>query len=154
GDSHGHAAFLNGHFSMTGWRLFFPYTFAVKMPIATFVVMFLAIIATISRLRQATGRGESRWHSIRDFFPLWVLLAVYWSAAIGNHINLGNRHILPVYPPVFVLCGVAADWIDRGLNSRVVGTGKLKPATAAALALILSVIVLAAETCYRFPNYI
>jgi len=154
GDSHGHAAFLNGHFSMTGWRLFFPYTFAVKTPIATFVVMFLAITATISRLRQATKRGESRWHSIRDFFPLWVLLAVYWSAAIGNHINLGNRHILPIYPPVFVLCGVAVDWIDRGLNSRVVVTGKVEPATAAALALILSVIVLAAETCYRFPNYI
>lgn len=154
GDSHGHAAFLNGHFSMTGWRLFFPYTFAVKTPIATFVVILLAIGATIVRLRPATRNGATVWHCLRNFLPCWVLLAVYWTAAIGNHINLGNRHILPVYPPIFVLCGVAADWLDRALNSRSLVASKSKPAIAAAVAVILSMIFLAAEICYRFPNYI
>jgi 4-amino-4-deoxy-L-arabinose transferase-like glycosyltransferase len=153
-DSRGHSAFLNGHFSMTGWRLFFPYTFAVKTPIATFVVMLLAIGATIGRLRRATRNGATMWNCVRDFLPLWVLLAVYWSAAIGNHINIGHRHILPVYPPIFVLCGVAADWIHRLMKRGSVVPTKFKQAIPAALAVILSIICLAGEICYRFPNYI
>ena len=153
-DAHAHAAFLNGRFSLTGWRLFFPYTFAVKTPIATFVVMFLAISAAVVRLRQVRKRAEPLWPCIRASLPLWVLLVVYWSAAIGNEINIGHRHILPVYPPIFVLCGAAAYWIDRALNSRPLVEGKSKSAKAAGSALILSIIFLAAETFYRFPNYI
>ena len=153
-DAHGHAAFLNGHFSLTGFRVFFPYTFAVKTPIATFVVMLLAIGATIGTFRRATNNGATLWQCVYDSLPLWVLLFVYCSAATANHINIGHRHILPVYPPIFVLCGVAAKWIHRATNSGSVVAGKFKPAIAAALAVIVSIIFLAAEICYRFPNYI
>src|SRR5207244_6455318 len=51
-DAHGHAAFLNGHFSLTGFRLFFTYTLAVKTPIASFVLILLAIVVTFYTFRR------------------------------------------------------------------------------------------------------
>ncbi len=153
-DSHGHAAFLNGHFSPTGSRLFFPYTFAVKTPIAMFALMLLAIGAALDKSRRSTTPAQTRWQRAYDYLPLWALLAAYWTAAISSHINIGHRHILPVYPPIFVLCGVAAYWIDRATESRSAIAGKLKQPTAAAWAVMLLIVLLVAETLYRFPNYI
>ena len=36
--------------------------------------------------------------------PLWILLAVYWATAINSRLNIGHRHILPVYPATLTPC--------------------------------------------------
>ncbi len=109
-------AFLNGQASAEGWRSFFPYCFAVKTPLPLFGMLLLAAVAAIWR----TGRGDGnaavgrRWRSIVDGLyrtaPLWVLFCVYWAFAIASHLNIGHRHVLPVYLVVFVLAGAAA-WL-------------------------------------------
>ncbi len=43
--------------------------------------------------------------------PLWTLFIVYWASAIASHLNIGHRHILPVYPVMIMLAGAAAWWI-------------------------------------------
>ena len=126
-------AFLNGHYSLHGWKSFFPYTVLVKTPLPVFGVLALAIAAAASRRR-----------TLRSFYatlPLWALLVVYWAVFVNAPINIGHRHILATYPPAFVLGGAAAGW----LTSR---TRALRAALAALLVL------LAAEVLYRFPNYL
>jgi hypothetical protein len=39
------------------------------------------------------------------------LLAVYLPACLLSHLNIGQRHILPTYPAMFVLAGAAAAWL-------------------------------------------
>jgi hypothetical protein len=118
-------AFLNGEVRLQGWRGYFPYTFLVKTPLAVFALLALAGCVAW-RTRAWTGAT----------LPLWTLLAVYWAAAVTSHINIGHRHLLPVYAPLYVLAGAAAclPW------ARVASGG-----------LVLAV---GAEMAARFPNYL
>ena len=126
-------AFLNGHYSLRGWAWFFPYTVLVKTPLPVFGVIALAIAAG------AAGRRSLR--SFYDPLPLWALLGVYWAVFINAPINIGHRHVLATYPPVFVLGGAAARWL----------TPRTRALRAALIALL---VLLAAEVLYRFPNYL
>ena len=139
-------AFLNGHFDVSGWRSFFPYTFAVKTPLMTLSVVVLAMAAAVRKWQSAgSSQGRPVWRSVAaaadETSPLWLLLACYWTVAIFSHLNIGHRHILPVYPPMFVLAGAAAYWLTaRPRYPRIV--------------LVVCLLLLGGETLYRWPNYL
>jgi hypothetical protein len=153
-------AFLNGRVSLTGWRLFFPYTFLVKTPLPVFGVIGLALVAAVARLRRnekpAAGRAAFRSGSaIYETLPLWVLLGFYWVAALLEHLNIGHRHLMPTYAPLFVLCGAAAFWVQKlPLFGGIASMGISRPARATGWALCGLIFVLAGEVLGRFPNYL
>lgn len=151
------ASFFNGEFSLSGWRTFFPYTFLVKTPLSLFAIMGLAFAVLLAQMR-------ARWHAARqgkfvaaiyDTSPLWILWGVYWAAAIFSHINIGHRHLLPTYPPLFVLCGAAASWLAAWPGARGEPKRHSPPfLRATGIALSAAVVLLAVEVCYRFPHYL
>jgi hypothetical protein len=98
-------AFLRGAWEANGWWSFFPWTLAMKTPLPLFVLLAAAGLAAFSRRRAGPT-------SLYDTVPLWVLLAAYWAVALASHLNSGHRHILPTYPPMFVLAGAAAAWLS------------------------------------------
>jgi hypothetical protein len=73
---------------------------------------------------------------------LAVPVLIYGGIAIGGHLNLGVRHLFPIYPFIFLSVGVAFarfwEW-------------KPKPARIATAVLAVG---LAAETLAAMPNYI
>lgn len=115
-------AFLNGEYSTTGWRRFFPYCFLVKTPLPTllFVAGTLAWFGwrTVTRRRAGPAHGSAccRFPGCRRPWyrtaPLWVLLAVLWGTLLSSKLNIGHRHLLPVYPLVYVLAGSAVCWLS------------------------------------------
>jgi Dolichyl-phosphate-mannose-protein mannosyltransferase len=129
------ASFLNGEISLHGWWWFFPYTFLVKTPLACFGIGGLALAAALRR--------RPIWPGLYATAPLWALLACYGTAVLGSHLNIGHRHILTLYPPLFVLCGAAAGLGDSGRSRR-----------AWTLALGCLLAALAADVLGRFPNYL
>jgi len=142
-------AFLNGHFSRSGWHTFFPYTFLVKTPITVFVVIGFAVAALFARVRakRLDPSGEKR--VVFQTAPLWALFLFYWTAAITSHLNIGHRHILATYPPLFVLCGAAAIWLQPHAGPRDSSARRVS-----ALILSLALLLLVFEVVYRFPHYI
>ena len=151
------AAFLNGEIRETGWRTFFPYAFAVKTPLALLALLGIALVTAILLLRMR--RLEQPWAQLRaaagqlqPFLPLLVLLAVYWTAAIASHLNIGHRHLLPIYPPLLVLCGGCVRWFSPAPAT----DGLLLAAMRRWLrpTIVVLVILLLGEAAYRFPNYI
>ncbi|MFZ1218704.1 MAG: glycosyltransferase family 39 protein [Chthoniobacterales bacterium] len=151
------AAFLNGDFSISGWRTFFPYTFLVKTPLSLFLVIALAVAAGVAsmRARQRSVKAGDFAALMYDTSPLWVLFGFYWAAAILSHLNIGHRHILPTYPPLFVLCGMAVTWLGAwpGIASKPKRNYSTS-ARAAGIALCAAVALLAIEVCCRFPHYL
>jgi hypothetical protein len=95
----GRPAFLLGAFSDDGFWSFFPVSFAVKTPIAFLVLVGLAVWLSASR----------RLRSRADVF-LWIPVALYAAASLSRGINIGHRHLLPLYPFLFVAAGRAAAW--------------------------------------------
>jgi len=139
-------SFLNGQYSITGWRSFFPYCFLAKTSLGVFVVLILAGAGAYLSWRRRKGKrppaGEQTVRqSLYRTAPLWVLLAVYWAFAISSKMNIGHRHILPTYPPMFVLAGAAACWFAR-------------PGRVAKIALVAALVFVAGEALWMWPNYL
>ncbi|UCF32900.1 MAG: tetratricopeptide repeat protein [Phycisphaerales bacterium] len=109
-------AFLHGERSTGGFRLFFPYAFLVKTPLPSLVLMLLAMGTALLPLLQSRDRSRrtSLQTSLYKTAPLWTLLAVYGLFAVFGHLNIGHRHLLPIYPVLFILCGVAAQLLTAG----------------------------------------
>ena len=100
-------AFLNGEYRSTGWVGFFPYTTAVKTPLALFGLIGLSGVYAASR-RRTWPEWRARLYA---WSPLLALFVVYWAFSLTSGLNIGHRHIIPVYPVLFVMAAGAAAWI-------------------------------------------
>jgi len=82
--SRGHPCYLLGQYGATGWWYFFPVALSVKTPIAALALMLAGLVALRRR------RGALPW--MPAAFALGILLP-----AMTSHVNIGTRHVLPVY---------------------------------------------------------
>lgn len=99
-DLWGHLAYLNGQHSNTGWWWYFPFAIAIKTPLATGIMVLLAVVAlarSTTRQRLLTLRGLSILAGACGFYLLWSLT---------SNLNLGVRHVFPFYSFVFVVVGL------------------------------------------------
>jgi 4-amino-4-deoxy-L-arabinose transferase-like glycosyltransferase len=94
------ASFLAGEYSTTGWTSFFPLAFFWKSTPVEIAAVGLALAAAALR-----ARALGPW--LLRLAPLLALGLVYGGAAVTSHLNIGHRHLLPLYPAVFILAGVA-----------------------------------------------
>ena len=129
-------AFWNGDYSTSGWRLFFPYCFLVKTPLP-----LLALAGTLAAIALRRLKLERRTSSLYEIVPLWSLIGVYACIAISSTLNIGHRYILPLYPPLFILCGGAAAWL------------RSKRATMRMLLPVLLALFLV-ESARAYPHYL
>lgn len=109
------SAYLNGQYDIHGWWWYFPFSMLIKTPLAVFAILSLAFAAVARRWRQvATSVNGPPWQAIRESLrrtaPLWVLIAVYMAFALTSHLNIGVRHVMPVYPALYILAGAVGLW--------------------------------------------
>ncbi len=103
-------AFLNGEYSIHGWPAFFPYAFLVKSTLPFLLLLAATGVAGWARLRTAGGRAML--NRLRPLTPLAALFAIYWAVSITSHLNIGERHILPTYPVLFIAAGSLGVWLE------------------------------------------
>ena len=108
-----HAAYLLGQISQDGYWSYFPIAFAVKTPLPTLLLLVAATGMWLLKRR-------------RLFLDYWLLLPalIYFSLAVLSRFNIGIRHLLPIYPFLFVLLGGVTQqlWQD---GSRAMRAGLL-----------------------------
>ncbi len=169
------AAFLNGQFATTGWWWYFPYAFSVKTTIAAMLIGVLAFAAIVARWKD--GReGGTGWARARASLyagtPLLALVGIYWLFALASNLNIGHRHLLPIYPALCMLAGGAAFWIrplfpqaqseapqtGRGRRARKTQTASQPRSSAAVRALGVATLALlgwhVAESIAIRPSYL
>lgn len=86
----GHNAFLMGNHSTDGWWHYFPVAFLLKTPIPLLIYVLVSFLFLSFRKEKA------------GYFLL-VPIGVITISALFSHINIGLRHILPIYPFLIVL---------------------------------------------------
>jgi 4-amino-4-deoxy-L-arabinose transferase-like glycosyltransferase len=89
----GHAAYLLGQVSDSGWWYYFPVALAIKTPIPYLLLALIGACLLVKRRR-------------RDAF-LIVIAAVILLIAMSSRINIGVRHILPMYIPLSMIAAYA-----------------------------------------------
>lgn len=99
-------AFLNGEFGSGGWWWFFPYAFAVKSSIAELMVCAATLGLGIAGWRARSGEWRV-WLRSRaaSFVPLAALALTYSLISLTSNLNIGHRHLLPIYPLLFIASG-------------------------------------------------
>ena len=107
-NSKGDPAFLFGQHSFSGWWYYYLIVLAVKTPLP-FLILLIYGLATA--LRNPTGRSSR--------FALAFSASILWFSMSG-HINLGVRHILPVYIGFTVIAAAGAVQLLRSA-SRLAG---------------------------------
>jgi 4-amino-4-deoxy-L-arabinose transferase-like glycosyltransferase len=141
-NSRGHLAYLLGKTSQTGWWYYFLVAFAVKTPTGDLV---LILIAAGIFGRFMGGRRQLLQQLRGARFEWYVIIlppVLYFFTCLTSHINIGVRHLLPLYPFVFV-----------GIGSALFVSGKRIPRTTLRIA-ILSLILVALESIAAYPNYL
>ena len=103
------SAFLDGDYRSDGWPQYFPLAFLYKTTLPALGLIALGIGA----LAGTSIRSGPRRRWLYRALPLLVLGVIYWASAITAHLNIGHRHILPVYPVAYILAGAAAFWLLR-----------------------------------------
>jgi hypothetical protein len=95
-----HPAFLCGRRSRSGWWYFFPVTFAIKTPIPFIVLIVFGIAAVLRRCDRLTSSS------------LLLPVVVYGGMTMTRSLNIGHRHLLPIYPFLFIVAalGAASAW--------------------------------------------
>ena len=112
--SEARGAFAAGLHSSTGWWWFFPYAFLIKSSFAELAAVTalagLAVLVMLSARKShgsvLTLPGANRMADLST--PLLALVVVYGAASLASNLNIGHRHILPLYPPLFILAGAFA----------------------------------------------
>lgn len=108
-DYWGHLAYLNGQYSNFGWWWYFPFAMLMKTPFATLLALLLASVA----LTRSVQKFQLRLHP--GFLAIGASSLLYLLWSLTSNINLGIRHIFPVYLVVFLTIGVfGAQVIARG----------------------------------------
>ena len=98
-------AFLFGHIYPTGTWLYFPAAFVVKTSL-TLLILLIASMFALQRFR-------------REATVLWIAFATLLLACMTEHLNIGVRHALGLYPFAILLAAGAAWSIAE--RSRVAG---------------------------------
>ena len=133
----GRPTFLLGNVSDTGWWYYFPVVFALK---TTIPFLFTSVFGFVWAVVQVVKR--KRYVLLYAVLPAFIYLAL----AMTSHLNIGVRHLLPMFPFVAItgagFVSAFVDFICR--RSRRLGL------TFAMLGLLTVLIVFIST----FPNYL
>lgn len=96
-------SYLCGAYRTTGWWYYFPLAFALKTPVTTLLLIAAGLAALA--LRRMPARDPVL------LLGLLVFVGLFATAACATPVNIGHRHILPLYPPLLVLAGGSIAWV-------------------------------------------
>jgi len=107
-NSEGRATFFLGHhMSNHGAIWYFPLALAVKTPITILILMFLPIAVQIVLIIKKQGLSRL-WKA--QLVPL-LIATVLLLAVLPSNIQVGIRHLLPIYPFLAMLGALGAYWL-------------------------------------------
>lgn len=114
----GYTAYLMGASSQSGWWYYFLFSWLVKTPPGTLLIVLASIIAALF------GRRGSRTDEALLFIPILLIAVItcFW------RVNIGLRHLLPLYPFLYISAGRLA-WsaapdgaaVDRPMRRALAG---------------------------------
>jgi hypothetical protein len=149
--SGGNGAYFMQQVSGTAFRAYFPTVFAIKEPIPSLALMFLALIVAIGSTIKTWKSNFSKSYLatyIREnivALSMFGFIILYAYVSITGNLNIGFRHLFPILPFIYILTAKSIFGFIKKLHDHsqfVWGT----------IILLLS-IFLFAETAAAYPAY-
>lgn len=99
----GNRTYFLGEFSNSSFRSYFPVVYVLKEPIPLLILLLCALWLGF---RTATKDRNGIKNHLRSRFPqytmlLWII--IYMASSVSSNLNIGVRHLMPIYGFIFVL---------------------------------------------------
>ena len=115
----GNVTYFNGEVTNQSFHWYFPELFLVKTQIPLLLLMGLASWYGFWLLRRRPQAWpEKLKRSLRGHVLEWTLgtfAVFYFAISVAGNLNLGIRHILPIYVPIFLLAAIGSVKLLRRL---------------------------------------
>jgi hypothetical protein len=139
---HGRPAwFLGKIYPQGGLLAYYPIAIALKWPTVLLVLLAAALVARVWRSSGARG----------DLFLMLLFPLLFFLFALNATYNIGERHILPLYP--FALLVAGGVWQSHPSQNEG-SMGHPHSSTRAKVILILTLCLNAADTMRYAPDYL
>jgi hypothetical protein len=96
-------SWLNGEYSLTGFRSFFPYACLVKTPLPLLGIFLTILFLSLKKIRKIPSGPIMA--KLYPYTPLITLISVYAIFAVTSNMSIGHRHVLLLYPAAYILAG-------------------------------------------------
>lgn len=108
----GNVTYFNGQVSDQSFHGYFPQLFVMKTQVALLILTVLVLAVALRRFY--AHKPLKAFDQMKKHFQTHVLewtlggfAVFYFLVSVAGNLNLGIRHVLPVYAPMFVLVAVA-----------------------------------------------
>lgn len=113
----GNTVYFMGMISASGWWYYFPVVYFLKVPLSFHILTLISLFSISILVKKPfwINTKERIKKCILDnftAFSMLVFLLIYWITSISGNLNIGVRHILPVFPFTYIL-------VALGLNSAI-----------------------------------
>jgi len=119
----GNTEYFLGEISAAGWWYYFPVVYLLKVPLVLHILTLLALLYAAWKIKQPFWKKPLLriWNWMRkDFeeFAMLFFIILYWSISIKSNLNIGLRHVLPVFPFLYVLVSGQITKINLNLKNK------------------------------------
>ncbi|MDD5145298.1 MAG: glycosyltransferase family 39 protein [Candidatus Pacebacteria bacterium] len=151
--STGNTTYFMGQISADSWKSYFPIVYFIKNPLAFHILTFIAIIFLIWFLIRKNLKEQIKSHF--TVFSMFVFLAIYWATSLVSNLNIGVRHLLPIFPFTILLVSGGISYLLKEPYLKLNPVRNLKFLNGVKYA-ILGILVLwqAVSLILVFPHFI
>ena len=110
--SSGNTTYFLGEISATGWKNYFPIVYLLKETLVFHILTLIALLYAAFLIKKPFWKNTLQrlkgW--IRNHFPEFAMLSfigIYWATSLTSDLNIGVRHLLPVFPFTMLLLSAA-----------------------------------------------
>ncbi len=115
--SGGNTAYFLGHVSSQGSWAYFPMTYLMKESLPVLILIGLAFFLSVWGAAKALWKRKSRFADYLETHPgefaMILLIIVYVGYSINGRLNIGVRHLFPIFPAIYIL---TASGLKRWFN--------------------------------------
>lgn len=113
----GNTTYFMGEVSASGWKDYFPIVYSIKEPLPFYILTIFALIVSLWNIKRPLWRETfsrfKNWMALHfTELSILILVLVYWIFSLAANLNIGIRHLLPVFPFTMVLVAAAiTNWL-------------------------------------------
>ncbi|MDI6602757.1 MAG: glycosyltransferase family 39 protein [Patescibacteria group bacterium] len=108
----GHTTYFLGKISAAGWKNYFPVVYVIKEPLAFHILTLIALLYLAWLIKKPFWINP--FQRIKDWikshfpeFAMFSFITLYWLTSLTSNLNIGVRHLLPVFPFTMILVSAA-----------------------------------------------
>lgn len=122
----GHTTYFLGEISAESWKTYFPTVYFMKEPLALHVLTLIVFLYLAWLIKEPFWKKPCQrvknW--VKNHFPEFAMLTflgIYWLTSLTSKLNIGVRHLLPLFPFTFILVSavISNHWLKRQHNTLV-----------------------------------